>query len=77
MDKLTELDEKTYSTMTTWSVEGPGGRLWAIVWTSGNSRIFASPFPHGRTRYEATATDLDAARTEALRIAGLIAGKKA
>lgn len=77
---LTGLDEaRMHDGITTWFAEGPRGADWVITWFPATGNIAAWKMrTKGRTGYRSTAADLDSARREAQRIAGLIqAGKPA
>jgi len=69
-----ELNEYAMADGTvTWTAEGPGGRIWSIVWQPDRATVRAWPFPAGRIGHHAAAADLATARAEARRITGLIA----
>lgn len=74
MSELEDLGESAMHDGLAWFAPGPSGRVWAIVWqpsrSEGNMRAW--PAPAGRTAYWSDAADLDTARREAVRIAGLI-----
>jgi len=74
---LASLDEEIVHDGATWFAEGPRGALWVIRWFSDSGNIAGMTCPGARVRYRSEASGLDAARSEARRIAGLIAaGKK-
>ena len=73
-----DLNETVIHDGLTWCAEGPKGKLWTIIWQPARAEdnIRAWPFPAGRTKHWGAATEIAAARREAVRIAGLIADGK-
>jgi len=59
-----------------WVTEYKEGHAWAILWGAGQDVVRAWPDPGLVAPCWAEAADLDAARTEARRIAGLIAERQ-
>lgn len=59
--------------VVTWLAEYRPGYAWAIIWGGGQNVVRAWPDPQIGVPCHAEAADLDAARTEARRIARLIA----
>jgi hypothetical protein len=73
---LEGLDEQIRHDGAEWITESPGGRLWVIRWFSGSGNVAGIDSDSYVTRFRGTATDLPAARREALRMAGMIADGK-
>jgi|SRR5579859_53804 len=69
---LEQLDEHLIPEGAHWTPEGPHGELWAVRWYSATGIVEARGYPHGSGEFHGKAADLQAARREALRIAGLI-----
>jgi hypothetical protein len=75
---LASLDERSTSNgevvwrPTCWQ----HGRPWSIAWYRAAGQLRAWPNPGGRTQHIAAADGIEAARAEAIRIAGLIAAGK-
>jgi hypothetical protein len=75
---LADLDETIRHDGVEWIAEGPRGALHLIRWFSGSGNVVAMRVPGLRTVHRGRAESIEDARTEALRMAGLIAdGKKA
>lgn len=62
--------------VVTWLVEYRTNHAWAIIWGGGQNVVRAWPDPQIGVPCYAEAGDLDAARTEARRIARLIAERQ-
>jgi hypothetical protein len=73
---LDHLDEKLVHDGAYWTAEGPRGALRLIRWSSAANGMSAWRFPGGRTAHRGKAESIEAARAEALRMAGLIAAGK-
>lgn len=73
---LADMDEQVTFDGAQWYAEGPRGALWVIRWFSETGNIAAIRCPGARTGHRSTAGDLEAARAEALRLAGIIAAGK-
>jgi hypothetical protein len=73
---LAALGEEILPDGAEWAAESPGGRLWVVRWFSGSGSVAGMDSVCYATRFRGKAGDLQAARREALRIAGLIGDGK-
>lgn len=74
---LVDLGERVTGLGLTWMTEGPRGRRWVIGWNEARGGgVKGWDYRTGRTGFLGTASGVEEARSEALRIAGLIAAGK-